>query len=317
MNNITVIVNLAITYPQLYLDPDKADIEEYKSCILRGHAPAACSLSHFVMDEKDSLDNIDTPAGTARVITLYNRHDFEVFVRCMMAAKDGPKAQVPATMGASTIIAFNWPKINAHKEAFFKKQQASGVLFPDWSAEFKRFTSVRENYQDMLIVLSCGPYSDVSVERVNELMTVAGHETLSEDEWKIASGSIRKYHELTHFVCRKLYPDKIDEIWDELVADAVGLFGAFGEYSKELEELFLGITDRRYTGGRLENYTTDGVDLNKLADAIDIVLNVFETMIASAKSTDFFDIMITLENSYDSYHSYLESDKSGSWNLSP
>ena len=43
----------------------------------------------------------------------------------MMATRKGPKDQIPQTMGSSTIVAFNWLKINAHKEAFFKEQQGS------------------------------------------------------------------------------------------------------------------------------------------------------------------------------------------------
>ena len=305
----TVIERLAGIYPQLYLDPDKADIEEYKACVRKGERPAECSLSHFVTDERDCAETVETPAGTAEVITLYNRHDFEVFVRCMMAARKGPLDQIPATMGAATIVAFNWPKINAHRKAFMEEQRDAGVLFPDWNAEFKRFTAVKANYQDLLIVLSRGPYSNVTAAQVSECLTADGRSPVSEDEWIRMSGDIRKYHELTHFVCRNLYPDKIDEIWDELVADAVGIYGAFGEYSRDLEELFLGITDGKYTGGRLENYTAEGTDLDELSAHIDTVLREFEAMISSAGTAgsgdghvtdkDIFDCMLMLEDTYD------------------
>ena len=300
MDKMNIMRQLADVYPQLFLDPDKADIEEYKTCVRKGERPADCGLSHFIMDERDCIENIDTPAGTAQVITLHNRRDFEVFVRCMLAARKGPEEKVPPTMGASTIVAFNWPKINAHREAFFEEQRAAGVDSPDWSEEFRRFTSVKENYQDLLIVLSCGPYSNVSADRVNELLTAAGRVAVSDEEWRETSGNIRKYHELTHFVCRKLYPDKIDEIWDELVADAAGIYGAFGEYSRELEELFLGITDERYTGGRLENYTADGADLDDLAAGIDSILRAFEAAVSSAHGAGVFDMMIMLEELHDS-----------------
>ena len=301
MDKRNIMRQLADVYPQLFLDPDKADIEEYKTCVRKGERPADCGLSHFIMDERDCIENIDTPAGTAQVITLHNRRDFEVFVRCMLAARKGPEEKVPPTMGASTIVAFNWPKINAHREAFFEEQRAAGVDSPDWSEEFRRFTSVKENYQDLLIVLSCGPYSNVSADRVNELLTAAGRVAVSDEEWRETSGNIRKYHELTHFVCRKLYHDKIDEIWDELVADAAGIYGAFGEYSRELEELFLGITDERYTGGRLENYTADGADLDDLAAGIDSILRAFEAAVSSAHGAGVFDMMIMLEELHDSY----------------
>ena len=50
---------------------------------------------------------------------------------------------------------------------------------------------------------------------------------LNEDEWIEKSIIIRKYHELTHFVMRKTYPDDIDYIRDELIADCIGLICAF------------------------------------------------------------------------------------------
>lgn len=305
-NGMTVIEQLAETYPQLYLDPDKADTGEYKSCVLQGKRPEECSLSHFAMDERDSAESVETPAGTAQVITLHNRHDFEVLVRCMMAAKNGPRDIIPATMGASTIVAFNWPKINAHKAAFFEEQQAAGVAFPDWSAEFKRFTSVKANYQDLLIVLSRGPYSNVTAAQVSECMKAAGRSAVSEDEWTEMSAGIRKYHELTHFVCRNLYPDKIDEVWDELVADAAGIYGAAGEYLPELEELFLGISDGRYTGGRLENYTPEGTDMDRLASEIHSILEVFDKSVSSAPHRGIVDIMIMLEGLHDGYAAHLK-----------
>ena len=115
------------------------------------------------------------------------------------------------------------------------------------AAEFRRFTSVRKNYLDMLVVLSRGPYSGVSAE-------AAG---CSEEEWLALSDTIRRYHELTHVICRRLYPDDIDVVRDELIADAVGLYAAYGYFDPEKEKLFLGIRDGQYIGGRLENYTDD------------------------------------------------------------
>ena len=283
---------LADIYPQLYLDPDKTGIDVFRNVVLSGGRPESEDLSHFASDPRDTLEHIKTPAGEALVLTLYNRHDFEVFVRCMMAAKEGPDSPVPVTMGASTLVAFNWPRIYAHKEAFMKEQREAGVLFPDWTEEFKRFREVKENYIDTFIVLSHGPYSNVSAETVS---AVCGRE-LSKEEWTEKSDSIRKYHELTHFVCRKLYPDKIDAVWDELAADAAGIYAAFGEYNRQLEELFLGIKDGKYTGGRLENYLKEEEDIDALAARISGVLQEFEKLSDKETGKDIFDYMLMLED---------------------
>ena len=97
----------------------------------------------------------------------------------------------------------------------------------------------------MLVVLSRGPYSHVDAAAVGE----------TEAAWLGHSDTIRRYHELTHVICRRQYPGDVAPIRDELVADAVGLYAAYGCFDPETEKLFLGIRDGRYVGGRLGNYT--------------------------------------------------------------
>ena len=252
----SVIAELAKIYPQLYLDPDTHSKEEYREVVLKGKKPAVCDLSFFRGDERDKDEMTDIPSGQVRVITLYGRRDYEKFIRCMMAAREGPENQIPASQGASTLITFNWTKINQHKEQFFKEQFAAGNKDPDWQEEWNRFSAVKENYMDTIVVLSVGPYSNIDADRMG----------YSKDEWLEYSNIIRKYHELTHVICRKEYPDQINAIWDELVADAIGLCAAYHSYDPDIERVFLGITDGRYTGGRLENYTDDPQGIAPKAD---------------------------------------------------
>ncbi len=68
----------------------------------------------------------------------------------------------------------------------------------DWPAEFRRFTADKSNYFDTLILLSGGEHSAVP----------AGEPGLSEAERRGLSLTIRKYHELTHFICRGLRPGR-------------------------------------------------------------------------------------------------------------
>ena len=291
----TPVAELAEIYPQLYLDPDRCSIDEYKATVLSGDRPDTGDLSHFVCDERDTAERIMTPAGEALVVTLYDRRDFEIFVRCMMAAKEGPEKPIPRTTGASTLVAFNWPRIFAHREKFLREQREAGVADPDWNAEFKRFTAVKENYIDTFIVLSRGPYSNVTAEAAS----AAAGADMSEEEWIEKSDAIRKYHELTHFVCRKLYPDRIDAVWDELVADAAGIYAAFGRYDSRPEELFLGTRDGEYTGGRLENYLKEGEDMDGLAARVCAVLREFESIAEQSAGKDVFGFMLALEERQD------------------
>ena len=253
-----MLAELAAEYPQLFLDPDTDTQETYRRVVLRGEMPEAGSLAHYVSDPHDAMETVDTPAGPVRVVTLGNRRDFELVLRGLMAAKNGPKATIPESQGAAMLTVFNWPRIRAHLAVFPEEEQA---------AEFKRFTSVKENYLDMLVVLSRGPYSGVPASAVD----------IGEDEWLALSDTIRRYHELTHVICRRLYPDDIEPVRDELIADAVGLYAAFGRFDPETEVLFLGIRDGRYIGGRLGNYTDEpealagrvGAELDRMKQVID------------------------------------------------
>ena len=253
-----VLEALAHDYAQLYLDPDRDSQDTYRRVVLSGGEPVTKQLDHYAGSEHDLLETVETPAGPVRLLTLGNRQDFELVVRNLMAAKNGPLAPVPKSQGAATFMVFNWPRIKRHLAQFPEDEQ---------KAEFRRFTSVRENYIDMLIVLSHGPYSNVGAAE----MGVSG------ERWLELSDAIRRYHELTHVICRRLYPDDVDAVRDELIADAIGLHAAFGHFDPTMEERFLGIRDRRYVGGRLENYTEEAellapsiaTDLRRMRDVID------------------------------------------------
>ncbi|MBQ5349678.1 MAG: hypothetical protein IIU41_01375 [Oscillospiraceae bacterium] len=262
-----VLAALAETYPQLYLTPGPEGAKLYPGIVRSGEDAPEHSLSGFHSNDDDTLEFERTPAGTVPVITLREREDFERFLRLM--AHKGENAGIPATQGAAILDGvINWTKIRAHEAEFF----ASGGKKPDWDAELERFLSVKENYRDALIVLSWGPYSAVPAEETE----------YPEEEWLRISHVIRKTHECTHFICRRLFPELKDAVWDELVADAVGITAALGHFDRALAERFLGIREGRYTRGRLENYVPDGdrSALDAAAGKAEAVLRRFETVLA-------------------------------------
>ena len=286
-----VLPALARIYPQLYLVPGTDSAALYDDVVLRGEDAPTRSLAHFTMDDGDSLVYESTPAGEVPVITLRCRADFELFLQ-IMACRCTPKP-IPRTQVASTLDGVvNWTKIRAHK-ARFLLAQGDGA---DWEAEFKRFTSDRANYRDVLIVLSEGPYSAVPAQR-------AGY---PESEWLRLSHTIRKTHECTHVLCRRLFPDKKDAVWDELVADAAGIAAALGRYDWALSELFLGIEGERYVGGRLENYVPEGEDraerLSALAGKIHNTLLRFEAIAAERPAAGPYDLAIRLEEEIECWN---------------
>ncbi len=289
MNRKTVIEELAETYPQLYLNPDTEEKEAYRKIVLEGGEPEKKNLSHFSLNPLDRAENVDTPAGKVLVASIQNRKDYEIFVRCMMAARQGPRAEVPRSQGASTLVAFNWPRIHAHQAEFMEQQRAAGVAEPDWSAEFSRFTAVRANYQDLLVVLSWGPYSGITAEEAGQ----------QEETWPETSYAIRKYHELTHVICRRQYPDRIEAVWDELVADAVGIYAALGHFDPTLEKRCLGIVGERYVGGRLENYSDEA---EKLSERVSAMLDRFDGIIAGLPGAAPFELIPVLQEYQNAFH---------------
>lgn len=268
-----VIETLADTYRQLFVSPGPGGKEKYLDIVERGNEPEARNLSHFIKSNEDSMTTEETPAGAVTVITLSKREDFVTFLRIM--ANRCEETDIPDTQGASIINGvINRRKIEQHMEGF------SGS---EYDEEFRRFTSERRNFKDALIVLSVGPYSAIPAQMMG----------VSDEEWIILSHKIRKYHECTHFICRNLYPDKKDAIWDELVADAVGIVAAFGKYNADMEKMFLGIDGNIYTGGRLENYTV--VDA-PLTERICCVLDRFSEIAGKDTSWLPYELAIKLED---------------------
>ena len=278
-----VIKELSRDYPLLYLDPDVNSRDEYRRVVLAGAEPFRDSLEHYAGDDRDMLETIQTPVGDVRVLTLGNRHDFELVCRGIMAAKNGPESEVPKSQGAAMFTVFNWGRINAHLSGFPEEERG---------AELKRFTADKGNYVEMLVVLSIGPYSNIPAE-------VAGEEAT---DWLKLSNIIRRDHELTHVICRKKYPDNVDAIRDELIADAVGLYSAYGCYRQDLAKLFLGISTSAgaeglskesitYTGGRLENYTDEPKkEVKKVCDMIAKIQLISEGI----KGESAFDLIAPL-----------------------
>ena len=125
MSETIVLKRLAADYPQLYLNPDTDSQEAYRRVVLRGETPQTKSLAHYRGDRADRDEIADTPAGSVRVVTLGNRQDFELALRGLMAAKDGPEAVIPESQGAAMLTVFNWPRIHAHLALYPEEERAA------------------------------------------------------------------------------------------------------------------------------------------------------------------------------------------------
>ncbi len=96
------------------------------------------------------------------------------------------------------------------------------------------------------VLLSDGYYSAVSSEIIG----------LSPEGWKEKSLIIRRTHELAHYYTLRAFGFMNTALKDELIADAMGLIEAFGEYRRDLFLRFMGLENypQYRWGGRLQNY---------------------------------------------------------------
>ena len=257
---MTPLNELIQRYPQLVLPiaVNEMNTPEYKKAVLRGEP--VCGEANFICSPDDKLETVETPVGKVEILYLVHREDFEHALRAL-AYRCEP-VEIPASVGASTIRGLiNWGKINAHKTEYLAKGGKN------WREEFKRFTAEKSNYLDTIILLSKGDYSAVPARFVG----------LAEYEWDEKSLIIRKYHELTHFVCRTLYPKNIEPIRDEVIADLIGLIAAFDHYDPLLAKRFLGIASGTFhEGGRLSHYANE----ENLAAAIREADNLIDQLAA-------------------------------------
>ena len=277
----TPIMNYVKKYPQLTLEvkADMKNTEEYINIVRKGFVPTKLV---FPIEETgdEEIIKIETPVGIAEVLYLPNREMFEYFVR-VLAYECEPKG-IPDSMGAILISGItNWRKIDNHRMQYI----LTGGR--DWNNEFKKFTSVKENYKDTVLLVSKGNYS--ALNNID-----AGFEEL---EWIKISKTIRIYHEITHFICRKMFPENKNEIRDEIVADCIGIIAAIGHYDIILAKKFLGIEGSSYRkGGRLENY----IEYGEIPSAIKYCNEIisFLQKYFDDNNKELFDCLIEIEKLY-------------------
>ena len=264
-------------FPQLKL-PIRTGMREtpaYKAAVLSGEEVQ--EEVPFLFGPGDSLTTAETPAGPAEILYLEDRERFLRAYRALGYRCE--PAEIQPSVGAVALRGLiDWGKIRDHKEAYLA---AGGE---DWDEEFSRFAADKNNYLSALILLSGGAYSNIPAEDAG----------LDPETWLSKSLTIRKYHELTHFVCRGLYPEKIDVLRDEVLADLIGLVAAFGSYDAELARRFLGLENGAFhAGGRLSHYVTEE-ELPAAAARVDALIEGFAQELETQQTQNVFDLLLEL-----------------------
>lgn len=183
-------------------------------------------------------------AGAIPVLLTGDREDFVTLVQALTMRNE--PLPVPASMGACMVAGFNnWDRVRQYRKQW-SDQNPYNCSSASWAVEFGRLIPQKELYQDRFIILSSGPYSDVSASEVG----------LDETEWRRLSLTIRLEHECTHYFTRRLFDSMRNNLLDELIADYRGIVAATGHYRADWFLRFLGLEsfpDYR-EGGRLQNY---------------------------------------------------------------
>ncbi len=235
-------------FPQLRF-PIRAGISNetaYRAATLKGESVAEMA-GGLCLEDPGALELAihDTLAGAVPVIVAGTRADFESLVRAFCSRNE--PTPVPASMGACHVAGLNnWDRIAAYRSSW-EAQGPGRRDEPDaWQDEFRRLVPRKHLYQDRFVILSRGPYSNVS----------AAEAGLPASEWRERSLVLRREHECTHHFTLRVFGRLANNVLEELLADFVGLVRAFGVYRPDLAASFLGLEDfpTYRAGGRLENY---------------------------------------------------------------
>lgn len=242
---ISAFEQLKKHFPQL-LFPIVSGISnnrDYRAATLKGRDPNGFSLASGLCLESPNdilLSVHSTDAGRIPVLVAPVRSDFEKLV-CALSARNEP-INVPQTMGACFISQLNnWGRIRHYHDQ-------NPALNIDQC--LRQIIDKKYLYQDSLILLSTGEYSQVNAEILS----------LDRQQWLDKSLLLRLHHEATHYLMLRLFGSTENHLFDELLCDFVGICSAGdGIFHGKWFLNFMGLENagRYRIGGRLENYFSD------------------------------------------------------------
>lgn len=225
------------------IQEDISKTEAYRAVALRGenvsdYTETTGLILHY--PERITMFLHTTAAGRIPVIVIPDRRDFVSFVQAI-SCRNEPK-QVRPSMGACMVQGYNnWDRVHQAKSEWLLMNPEG-----DWTLEFINFREKKELYRDKMILLSDGPYSNVTAVSMG----------IDAKEWLKKSLIVRLEHECTHYLTVRLLGSMQNNLFDELLADYRGIVAAYGEYRAVRFLTFMGLEHypEYRSGGRLENY---------------------------------------------------------------
>lgn len=227
-----------------------SETPDYKAVTRQGRSPVEMSSAvglPLVQPESLQIAIHESPGGRIPLIITHERRDFVLLVQAL-TSKNEPQ-RVPESMGAATVTGYNnWDRIH-RLENKWRAEHGPDPLDLGWEEEFRRIRDRKELYKDRFIILSDGPYSNVSAQDMSK----------DDDEWRRLSLIIRRDHECTHYFTRRVFGSMQNNLIDEIIADYTGIVGATETYRADWFLRFVGLEDypNYREGGRMQNYRGD------------------------------------------------------------
>lgn len=205
---------------------------EYRAAVARGVDPEEIPEATGLPIERPAgidLELHPTPAGRIPVLRITHRPDFVTLVRAL-AHRNEP-VPIPDSQGAAFVSGYlDWERVAALRRAW-EETPAEERESPSWAAELARIKPRKELYLDRFMLLSDGPYAAVPAAEMG----------LGEAEWRERSHRLRRDHESTHYLTRRLFATMASHALDELAADYAGMAAALGGFRAEPWLRFLGV----------------------------------------------------------------------------
>lgn len=229
--------------------PVEAGISEtadYQAATRKGTAPSRAVSDGLTLKAPDTLTLFlyPTPAGRIPVLVISDRSDFVAILRAL-AYRNEP-VPVPDSQGAMMLSGYNnWQRMRRLQQDFEAGRLAIADV-TDWRGAFVQLRQHKELYQDRLLLLGQGAYSNVPGKCLG----------MPDAQWGRLSLIIRLEHECAHYVTRRLLHAMSNNILDELIADYAGITAAAGRFVADWCLWFMGLEEphRFRAGGRLANY---------------------------------------------------------------
>ena len=202
--------DLRLLLPQLYLQPgvDVHSSDAYQRLVMRGESaqPDDLERAPVLRDPSGTTMSIaQHPTGAVPVLCFRHHEDFVLAVRCLAHRCEAVPVQ---------------PTVHA--------QAISGLIHWGLIRELGMQTRCQ------ILLLHRAPYASLAAE------TIPGHPET--DHWLELSQTWRLEHELTHIACRRLVGEMRINLYDEIVADAMGMTKALGYFNADLFRRGLGLS---------------------------------------------------------------------------